>query len=151
MQKAFVSTEQARISTENSRISTEKHCAFLRRNTSCRRVSFSSGEPALDREGMYLNAAATRFQGTCLFFHGTCASFHGKASHFYAEVACFCAERGGPYGPPYPSGADLGNICCTSENGSEQFSPGGPGACPPEKFLKFDAVKWHFLHSDNIF
>ena len=79
------------------RLFLRRTAVFLRKNTalpwnsllvSCRRVSFWSGEPMLDREGRYLNAAASRFHGTCLFFHGTCTSFHGKASHFYAEAAC---------------------------------------------------------------
>ena len=65
---------------------TEKPCASMEQFTSCRRVSFSIGEPALDREGRYLNAAAMRFHGTCLFLHGTCETFHGKSSHSYGEA-----------------------------------------------------------------
>ena len=82
---------------------------FLRRNTapqwsslpvSCRRVSFSSAEPALDREGRYLNAAATCRDST---EHVRFPTKHVRLSKekrhistqkldFYAEHACFCEE-----------------------------------------------------------
>ena len=69
------------------RLSVELELTSLLTIVSCRRVSFSSGEPALDKEGRYLNAAASRF-------HGTCASFHETASHsMYSEGVALMGHR----------------------------------------------------------
>ena len=86
------------------RIFLRRIAVFLRRNTalpwnsllvSCRRVSFySSAEPALDREGRYLNAAASWFHGTCLFFHGKAPNFYAEA-RFLRRTCVFLRRRGG--------------------------------------------------------
>ena len=45
--------------------------------------------------------------------------------------------------PPSPGGIHIPAVM--------SINLGGPGACPPEIFLKFWSLKWHPLHSDSTF